>query len=89
MEPIKPTEKSSVVTPNKQQQPPPVPLEHEKEKSDNNITDVYAVNKYLQLASQYELETEIVWSALKYYKNNDWSMEQSLEAACAEWDILP
>ena len=45
------------------------------------------INKYLDLAADYELTGEVVMSALKYNKNTDWPLQKIMQDACDDWDI--
>jgi hypothetical protein len=54
----------------------------------NEHKEIVTVSKTLELASQYRLEPEVVWSAVKIAKENPKrDFHQIFEDAKIEWDI--
>lgn len=53
-----------------------------------NIEELEFTNEALIVAKDYNLESEVVWSALKAMKEHpEWSIEDALIHALVEWDI--
>ena len=59
----------------------------EKLNEDNSV-DLRVILNALESARKHGLETEVVWSALRFSSGNkDWPMEDVMSAALEDWDI--
>ena len=51
--------------------------------------EIEIIRERIEVAEQYGLQLEIVWSAIRYTKDNpDASVNEIMEAACEEWDAV-
>ena len=55
----------------------------------NTELDLKIVAKHLEYATEYKLEPEVVWSAIKYAQANPKAETlEVMDSACGEWDVL-
>ena len=51
--------------------------------------EIEIIRERIEVAEQYGLQLEIVWSAIRHTKDNpDASIDEIMEAACGEWDVI-
>ena len=56
----------------------------------NAELDLKIVAKHLEYAGEYNLEPEVVWSAIKYAQANPKAeMLEVMDYGCADWDVHP
>ena len=55
----------------------------------NASNEIEIIRDRIEVAGQYGLQLEIVWSAIRHTKDNpDASIDEIMEAACGEWDVI-
>ena len=56
----------------------------------NTELDLKIVAKHLEYAREYNLEPEVVWSAIKYAQANPKAeVLEVMHYGCADWDVHP
>ena len=64
-------------------------LKHERKEIEAEL-DLKIVAKHLEYAAGYNLESEVIWSAIKYAQANPKAeMLEVMDYGCAEWDVRP
>jgi len=61
-----------------------------RRKEINDEIDLKIVAKHLEYATEYKLEPEVVWSAIKYAQANPKAeMLEVMNYGCGDWDVHP
>ena len=56
----------------------------------NTELDLKIIAKHLEYAREYNLEPEVVWSAIQYAQANPKAeMLEVMHVGCEEWDVSP
>ena len=64
-------------------------LKHERKEIEAEL-DLKIVAKHLEYATEYNLEPEVVWSAIKYAQANPKAeMLEVMHYGCGDWDVHP
>ena len=64
-------------------------LKREQEEINAEL-DLKIVAKHLEYAREYNLEPEVVWSAIRYAQANPKAeMLEVMHVGCEEWDVSP
>jgi hypothetical protein len=64
-------------------------LKREREEINTEI-DLKIVAKHLEYAREYNLEPEVVWSAIRYAQANPKAeILEVVNYGCADWDVSP
>ena len=55
----------------------------------NASNEIEIIRESIEVAEQYGLQLEIVWSAIRHAKANpDASINEIMDSACGEWDVV-
>jgi len=64
-------------------------VKHEQQEILSEL-DLKIVHKNLEYAREYSLESEVVWSAIKFAQAHPKAkILEVMNAACVEWDVSP
>jgi len=64
-------------------------LKREQEEINTEL-DLKIVTKHLEYAREYNLESEVVWSAIRYAQANPKAeILEVVNYGCADWDVRP
>ncbi len=56
---------------------------------DNTMMDLDAIGRVLEVASEYHLQAEVIWSAMNTIKAQpDLSIQDALAHGLLEWDLI-
>ena len=62
----------------------------QERKEINAELDLKIIHKHLEDAEEYNLEPEVVWSAIKFAQAHPKAtILEVMDAACLEWDVSP
>jgi|LULG01.1.fsa_nt_gb hypothetical protein len=65
-------------------------VERQQEKLREDKFDLKVVARHLEYAREYNLEPEMVWSAIKYAQANPKAeMLEVMHYGCEDWDVHP